>query len=93
MLGGLQGEYRACNRIGINSSVSPFLKMSFETATHFLTDATLHGTPDLMDSPSARIVLGRVVEMGTGAISLLQNFPKHQPPVQALVQDDVKSRA
>jgi hypothetical protein len=27
-----------------------------------------------MESPSARIVLGRVVEMGTGAISLLQNF-------------------
>lgn len=29
------------SRIGIESSVSPFLKMSFETATHFLTDATL----------------------------------------------------
>ena len=27
--------------MGIESSVSPFLKMSFETATHFLTDATL----------------------------------------------------
>ena len=36
-----QGGYRACNRMGIESSVSPFLKMSFETATHFLTDATL----------------------------------------------------
>ena len=39
-------------------------------------DATLHGHSDTMESPSARIVLGRVVELGTGAISLLQNLPK-----------------
>jgi DNA-directed RNA polymerase I subunit RPA1 len=31
------GDYRACNRMGISSSTSPFLKMSFETATNFLT--------------------------------------------------------
>jgi DNA-directed RNA polymerase I subunit RPA1 len=36
-----QGGYRACSRIGIESSISPFLKMSYETAAHFLTDATL----------------------------------------------------
>ena len=26
-----QGGYRACNRLGIESSTSPFLKISFET--------------------------------------------------------------
>ncbi len=32
------GGYRACNRIGIESSTSPLLKMSFETAAKFLTE-------------------------------------------------------
>jgi hypothetical protein len=39
-----------------------------------------------MASPSARIVLGRVVEMGTGAISLMQNFPACEPvPMKSTV--------
>ncbi|KAF5840615.1 hypothetical protein DUNSADRAFT_16130, partial [Dunaliella salina] len=50
-----QGSYRACNRIGIESSVSPFLKMSFETAAHFLTEATLKASVDDMRTPSARL--------------------------------------
>ena len=33
----VQGGYRACSRIGIESSASPFLKITFETASHFLT--------------------------------------------------------
>mmetsp|Transcript_21950 Transcript_21950/g.65647 ORF Transcript_21950/g.65647 Transcript_21950/m.65647 type:complete len:166 (-) Transcript_21950:607-1104(-) len=69
-----QGGYRACNRMGIESSVSPFLKMSFETATHFLTDATLKGSLDDLKSPSARLCIGRVVELGTGAVELMYNF-------------------
>jgi DNA-directed RNA polymerase I subunit RPA1 len=63
--------------------------MSFETATQFLTSATMQGNTDTMAAPSARIVLGRVVEMGTGAISLMQNFPKCEPepsvPMKATV--------
>lgn len=70
----LQGGYRACNRIGIESSVSPFLKMSFETAAHFLTDATLRGSIDDLKSPASRLCVGRVVEVGTGAIELVQNM-------------------
>eukprot|EP00897_Mesotaenium_endlicherianum_P000548 jgi/Mesen1/10494/ME000083S09995 len=69
-----EGEYRACNRIGIESSPSPFLKMTFETALHFLMDATLQGNTDDLDTPSARIVLGQVVDVGTGSFDLLQNL-------------------
>lgn len=44
------------------------------------------GNTDTMASPSARIVLGRVVEMGTGAISLMQNFPACEPvPMKSTV--------
>lgn len=70
---------RPCNRLGIESSPSPFLKMSFETATHFLTDATLQGQTDHLESPSARIVVGRVVEVGTGAFDILQNVGLAHP--------------
>lgn len=46
----------------------------------------LQGNTDTMASPSARIVLGRVVEMGTGAISLMQNFPACEPvPMKSTV--------
>ncbi|KAG2439375.1 hypothetical protein HXX76_004732 [Chlamydomonas incerta] len=69
-----QGGYRACNRIGIESSVSPFLKMSFETAAHFLTDATLRGSVDDLKSPAARLCVGRVVELGTGCVELVQQI-------------------
>ncbi|KAL2622234.1 hypothetical protein R1flu_002439 [Riccia fluitans] len=69
-----QGGYRPCNRLGIYSSPSPFLKMSYETATTFLMDATLKKQSDNLTSPSSRIVLGRVVESGTGSFELLQKI-------------------
>ncbi len=64
-----QGGYRACSRLGIDCSRSPFLKISFETAAAFLTDATLHGVSDDLASPASRIVLGRVVEARGPALS------------------------
>eukprot|EP00850_Spirogloea_muscicola_P015142 SM000113S24098 [mRNA] locus=s113:326320:337241:- [translate_table: standard] len=70
------GGFRACSRIGIESSPSPFLKMSFETAMHFLLDATLTGQTDHLESPSARIIVGRVADVGTGSFSLLQHYPE-----------------
>lgn len=66
------GGYRACNRIGIEASTSPFLKISFETAASFLVSATLHGDVDPLSSPAARIVVGRPVKMGTGSMDLIQ---------------------
>ncbi|KAK9816421.1 hypothetical protein WJX72_000053 [[Myrmecia] bisecta] len=71
-----QGGYRACNRMGIESSPSTFLKISFETAAHFLTDATMRGSTDDLASPASRLVLGRVVEVGTGCCDLIQNLGK-----------------
>jgi len=66
-----QGGYRACNRLGIDSSASPLLKMSFETAAHFLTEAALRGEEDRLASPAARLVLGQPVRAGTGACDVL----------------------
>ena len=43
--GGLQtfeGGYKPFNRMGMESSVAPFQKMSFETTTSFLRSATLY---------------------------------------------------
>ena len=57
-LAAVQGGYRALNRMGIDSSASPFLKISFETAAHFLTDATMRGATDELTSPASRLVGG-----------------------------------
>jgi DNA-directed RNA polymerase I subunit RPA1 len=67
-----QGGYRAMNRIGIDSSTSPLLKMSFETAAFFLTDSSLKGAVDPLRSPAARLCLGLPTEVGTGCCQLLQ---------------------
>eukprot|EP01135_Chromosphaera_perkinsii_P010952 Nk52_evm5s2297 gene=Nk52_evmTU5s2297 len=66
------GGYTPFNRIGIGSNVSPFLKMSFETTMSFLKSSSLYGEVDSLASPSSRLVLGRVVESGTGCMDVLQ---------------------
>lgn len=66
-----EGGYKPFNRIGIESNTSPFAKMSFETTMHFMRNAVLTGDYDTLDSPSARLVVGRVVEGGTGCFDLL----------------------
>ncbi|EDO39496.1 predicted protein, partial [Nematostella vectensis] len=67
-----EGKIKAFNRIGIESSASPFQKMSFETTTHFLRGAVLSGDMESLKSPSSRLVVGRVVGGGTGSFELLQ---------------------
>ena len=57
----------------MENNPSPFQKMSFETATKFLTDASLRSATDTLESPSSRLVLGRVVELGTGSVRLIQD--------------------
>jgi DNA-directed RNA polymerase I subunit RPA1 len=69
-----EGGYKPFNRSGIESNVSPFLKMSFERTCHFLTEATVHGDYDSLDSPSARIVMGKVVGGGTGSFEIMQSL-------------------
>lgn len=68
------GGFRPCNRIGIDSNTSPFLKMTFETASKFLVESTLKRQWDHLESPSSRLILGQVVDVGTGSFDLLQNI-------------------
>lgn len=67
------GTYRPCNRLGLGANPSPFLKMSFETATNFLTDAAASGKRDALTTPSSRIILGQVADVGSGSFDLFHN--------------------
>lgn len=69
------GGYRPFNRTGISSKSSPLLKASFETTVAFLSEAVLHGDYDDLNSPAARIVMGRPSTSGTGAFDI--RAPKH----------------
>ena len=66
------GGYTAMNRAGIMRQSSPYLRMSFETTTKFLSQALLRGEHERMVTPSARLVMGRVVDSGTGCFDLWQ---------------------
>jgi DNA-directed RNA polymerase beta' subunit len=65
------GGFTPFNRIGLRGNVSPFMKMSFETTVGFLKDAVLERDWDELDNPSARIVVGRLGRVGTGAFDVL----------------------
>lgn len=52
------GEYRAFNRIGIEQSSSPFLKMSYETTLKYLVSSSTTNETDDMSAPSSAIVMG-----------------------------------
>ncbi|CAN6630045.1 DNA-directed RNA polymerase I subunit Rpa190p [Trichomonascus vanleenenianus] len=65
-----EGTYLAFNRQGVDSSTSPLMKMSFETTCQFLTKAVLDGDNDDLESPSARIVTGKISKFGTGSFDL-----------------------
>ena len=65
-----EGTYLAFNRQGIDSSTSAFKKMSYETTCQFLTKAVLDGDREELDSPSARIVLGKLNGVGTGSFDV-----------------------
>lgn len=67
------GRYRPMSRLGsISECISPFSKMSFETASKFIVDAAKHGLVDNLETPSSRICLGLPVKMGTGSFGLMQ---------------------
>lgn len=65
------GGFTPFNRMGLKSNVSPFMKMSFETTLGFLKDAVLENDWDDLNNPSARIVMGKVGRVGTGAFDVL----------------------
>lgn len=69
------GGYRPMSRHGsISESLSPFLKMSFETASMFIVEAASHGLTDDLETPSSRVCLGLPVKMGTGCFDLMQKL-------------------
>lgn len=66
-----EGTFLPFSRQGLDSGSSPLLKMSFESTCQFLTRAVLDGGYDSLESPSARIVVGRPFAGGTGAFDVL----------------------
>lgn len=55
-----QGNYRSFNRVGMETSSSPFLKISFETSMNYLINSCLTKESDFGKNSSASIVLGQV---------------------------------
>ncbi|KAI4246633.1 MAG: hypothetical protein LQ352_006359, partial [Teloschistes flavicans] len=54
------GGFSPFSRLGIRGSVSPFMKMSFETTVAFVAAAVLEGDWDALEGPSGRIVVGGI---------------------------------
>lgn len=71
-----EGSYLAFNRQGIDSCTSSFMKMSYETTCQFLTKAVLNSDREELDSPSARLVMGKLNKAGTGSFDLLAKMPE-----------------
>ncbi|XP_034857021.1 DNA-directed RNA polymerase I subunit RPA1 isoform X2 [Mirounga leonina] len=67
-----EGVYKPLNRFGIRSNSSPLQQMTFETSFQFLKQATMLGSHDELRSPSACLVVGKVVRGGTGLFELKQ---------------------
>ncbi|XP_044518994.1 DNA-directed RNA polymerase I subunit RPA1 [Gracilinanus agilis] len=67
-----EGVYKPLNRFGIQSNSSPLQQMTFETSFKFLKEATMMGAHDELRSPSACLVVGKVVKGGTGLFDLKQ---------------------
>ncbi|KAF2676541.1 DNA-directed RNA polymerase I subunit RPA1 [Lentithecium fluviatile CBS 122367] len=64
------GGFTPFSRIGLKGNVSPFMKMSFETTVGFLREAVLERDWDELRNPSARIVVGALGRVGTGAFDV-----------------------
>lgn len=65
------GDYRAFNRIGMEESSSPFLKMSYETTMKYLVSASQANEKDDMSAPSSAVVMGQIPHVGTGMFDIL----------------------
>uniref|UniRef100_A0A8C4FFB7 DNA-directed RNA polymerase subunit n=1 Tax=Dicentrarchus labrax TaxID=13489 RepID=A0A8C4FFB7_DICLA len=67
-----EGVYKPLNRHAMRSNSSPLQQMTFETSYKFLKQATMLGSHDQLVSPSACLVVGKVVKGGTGLFELKQ---------------------
>lgn len=71
-----EGTFLPFSRQGLDSGTSPFLKMSFESTCQFLTKTLLNGDTESLQSPSARIVVGKPIAGGTGVFDVLSRMPQ-----------------
>ena len=67
------GDYRAFNRIGMEESSSPFLKMSYETTLKYLIASSTQKDTDWITSPSSSLVLGMAPQVGTNAFDVIHD--------------------
>ncbi|EAY14921.1 DNA-directed RNA polymerase I 190 kDa polypeptide-related protein [Trichomonas vaginalis G3] len=68
------GDWLGMSRHTMKKCASPLQQMSFETTTAFLTQCTMHGGKDMMESPSASLTAGNVIKMGSGLCEILVPF-------------------
>ncbi|KAF1945843.1 DNA-directed RNA polymeras-like protein I subunit [Clathrospora elynae] len=73
------GGFTPFNRIGLRGNSSALMQMSFETTVGFLKEAVLEGAADDLENPSARIVVGRLGKLGTGAFDVLMPVKVRDP--------------
>ncbi|MFH4983311.1 hypothetical protein AB6A40_010020 [Gnathostoma spinigerum] len=59
------------SRGAMSSSASPLQRMTFETTVGFMREALVHGESDFLSSPSARLVVGGLLNSGTSIFDLL----------------------
>ena len=67
------GDYRAFNRIGMEESSSPFLKMSYETTMKYLIASSTSKDTDWIKSPASALVLGLAPQVGTNSFDLIHD--------------------
>lgn len=71
------GVIRGMNRFAINANSSPIQQITFETSTQFLKNATFTGVKDELNSPSARLFVGRPIHAGSGMLEcILEEQPE-----------------
>lgn len=68
------GTFKPLSRKGMEDSCSPLQQISFESSLGFVRNAALQGKRDDLESPSARIMVGRPCRSGTGAFTLLHKL-------------------
>ncbi|KAL9703026.1 hypothetical protein quinque_006544 [Culex quinquefasciatus] len=64
------GTFKSMSRKGMEANVSPLQQISFESSIQFLKAATLKGNGDHLDSPSSRLMVGKLCKSGTGSFGL-----------------------
>lgn len=68
------GKILPMTRGSMNHQSSPFLRITFERAMHYMQDACLHRDVDDLRSPASSIIVGQIGRFGTGAFEVMQDL-------------------